>query len=241
MWVEECGGGLRIVPGESIFAICNHFAYLCGGYMNKFCNKISSFGWGVVALYWVLCGLYFAPIAAPYKLVYPLALLTVASLRSRNPMLTVALAFSALGDFFGATGVLILQIGAFAVTQICYLVVLGRQTARHPLKHIALAAAVPVALCVVALVAIVPAIEWGAIKVGAVLYALLLGSMTTLAALAEGWCVKIGALMFMLSDFMLAHLIFVSPDAALLKVSLALYFAGQLLLWLGLHSAKRRC
>jgi hypothetical protein len=53
------------------------------------CNK-SLCRWGVVALYLVLCGLFYAPIEVLYKLVYPLTLLTIASLWERMPQLTVA-------------------------------------------------------------------------------------------------------------------------------------------------------
>lgn len=193
-------------------------------------------GWGVVVLYLLLCGLFFSPIAAPYKLVYPLAMLTIVSLWARNPLLTMALAFSALGDFMGAAGVLMLQIGAFAVAQICYLLLLLRQLPKGlSFGRIALAAALPLALCVVAIVGILPAVGADVVKVAVVIYALLIGSMTTTAFLSGSRRIMLGALLFMLSDFMLAFYIFVTPNQPLLQVSLVCYLISQLLLWLGLH------
>jgi uncharacterized membrane protein YhhN len=86
------------------------------------------------------------------------------------------------------------------------------------------------------MVAILPAIGAGTVKVGVVIYALLLGTMATLAALTKSWCVRIGAMLFILSDFTLAYAIFVFSPPLLLSGSLVLYFAGQLLLWLGLRN-----
>lgn len=204
--------------------------------MNKFSNRLSWGRWGVIVLYLLLCALYFSPIAAPYKLTYPLLLLTIVSLfRCESPLLTVALAFSAVGDFCGTTGNLLLQIAAFGVTQICYLLLIWRQIQKPSPKRAILAAIVPVILCVVVFVGIVPAIEVGVVKVGVALYALLIGLMTTLAVSSKSWTMGIGALLFMLSDFILAILIFLTPVTHLSMVSLMLYFAGQLLMWQSLQ------
>lgn len=192
--------------------------------------------WGIVVLYLLLCALYFAPITAPYKVAYPLILLTIVSLWGGTPLLSLALGFSALGDVCGAEGALLFQIGAFAVAQICYSVLLFGRLPKQPFRRIALASIMPLILCAIAVVCIVPAIEFVVVKVAVVAYALLIGSMATLATLSNSWSVRIGAYLFVLSDFMLAYLIFLSPNEVLIKVSLALYFAGQLLLWLGLQN-----
>lgn len=193
------------------------------------------------ALYVVLCGLYFSPIAAPYKLTYPLLWLTCASLFCHRPIFTLALIFSALGDWFGATGGLIWQIGAFALAQICYLLLLLRcREGKVTVGRVAVAALIPLALMVVTAIYFVPAINEVVVKVGVVVYALLIGAMTTVAQLSKSWFIGVGAVLFMLSDFMLAQQIFVASNPQLLRLSLAFYFAGQLLLWLGLCGEKRR-
>lgn len=202
--------------------------------MQKVSSKTRWALWGVVVLYLVLCGLFYTPIEAPYKLVYPLGLLTIASLWERKPLLTLALGLSALGDFMGASGELLLQIGAFAAAQVCYLLLIGRCVPKRSVREVAMAASLPVVLSVVAIVAILPTVGVGAVKVGVIIYALLIGTMATLAALTRSWQVRIGAMLFMLSDFTLAYAIFVAPTPPLLDGSLVLYFAGQLLLWLGL-------
>ncbi|MBO5805516.1 MAG: hypothetical protein J6R10_01495 [Tidjanibacter sp.] len=197
--------------------------------------------WGVPALYLVLCGLYFSPIATPYKLTYPLLWLTCASLFCRRPIFTLALIFSALGDWFGATGGLIWQIGAFALAQLCYLLLLlHRREGRVTLWRVVAAALVPMALMVATICRFVPAIDEGVVKVGVVVYALLIGSMATVALLSKSWLIGGGAVLFMLSDFLLAQQIFVTSNPLLLNVSLALYFAGQLLLWVGLYIGEKR-
>lgn len=197
--------------------------------------------WGIVVLYLALCGLYFLPIVAPYKLTYPLLALTLASLWSRTPsMLTLALAFSALGDLLGAMGYLLPQIGAFAVAQVCYIVLLGRQIPKPvSLSRVALASVLPLMLCVAALMSTLPAVEGWFLGVGVVLYALLIGAMVCVAMLSGGWLIRAGALLFMFSDFLLAYAIFVTPAPALLNVSLTLYFLGQLLLWSGAQNYRR--
>ena len=211
--------------------------YLCSD-MGRFSDKRALFRWGVVALYLLLCVLFFAPIAAPYKLTYPLLLLTAASLWSRRPLFTLALAFSALGDYFGTTGGLLWQIGSFGVAQLCYLLFIARHCPRPTLRALGVAVVLPALLCAVAFVTITPAIKWGVLKAGVVAYAVLIGAMTTAAGLSGSALVRLGALLFMLSDFVLAHSLFVSPHSPLLFLSL--YFAGQLLLWLGLQTAYKK-
>ena len=192
--------------------------------------------WGIVVLYLLLCVLYFLPPNMPYKVAYPLLLLTLVSLWGHTPMLSLALGFSALGDVCGAEGALLFQIGAFAVAQICYFVLLFGRLPKQPFRRIALASIMPIVLCAIALAVIIPAIELVVMRVAVVAYALLIGAMVTVATLSNSWRVRIGAYLFVLSDFMLAYLIFLSPNGVLMNVSLALYFAGQLLLWLGLQS-----
>lgn len=194
-----------------------------------------------MVLYLLLCGLFFAPIAAPHKLVYPIALLTLCSLRYRSPLLTLALACSALGDLFGSLGSLLLQIGAFALAQLCYLLVLRRLVAKVSLRSITLAAALPAVLCLVTYIVILPAIGAPIIKLGVVGYSLLIGAMVATALLTGRQKVGLGATLFVLSDLLLAFLIFLAPNHSLQSLSLVLYFAGQLLLYLGVtESPKQR-
>ena len=192
--------------------------------------------WGIGVLYLVLCVLFFAPTTAPYKLAYPLAFLTLVSfVEGGTSLLTLALALSALGDFWGASRELLLQIGAFSVAQVCYLLLIARGLPRRSVGQIVSAVLLPVALIVIAIIAILPVGVMGAVKVGVIVYSLLIGAMVTFALLSQRWSVRIGAMLFMFSDFTLAYAIFVAPTPPLLYGSLALYFVGQWLLWLGLR------
>lgn len=193
-----------------------------------------------MVLYLLLCGLFFAPIAAPHKLVYPMALLTLYSLRHRSPLLTLALACSALGDLFGSLGSLLLQIGAFALAQLCYLLVLRRLVPKVSLRSILLAAALPAVLCLATYIIILPAIGALIIKFGVVGYSLLIGAMVATALLTGRWKVGLGATLFVLSDLLLAFLVFLAPNHTLQSLSLVLYFAGQLLLYLGVTESPQQ-
>ena len=208
--------------------------------MNKICDRTTWGRWGVVALFGALCWLYFSPIAAPHKLTYPLLLLTISSVTSRKPTLTLALAFSALGDLCGSTGALLPQIGAFGVAQVCYIVLLCKiARSRTPKLWPTLEALlIPLTLCTIAFISIIPQVASQTLQIAVVIYALVIGSMAFCAGLSGSWLVWLGATLFMVSDFLLAHALFVSPHSPLLFLSL--YFAGQLLLWLGLQTAYKK-
>ena len=185
-----------------------------------------------MALYLLLCGFYFTPIEAPCKMVYPLVLLTLCSLRYRTPLLTLALACSTLGDLFGTLGTLLPQIGAFALAHICYILTFRRIAPKTSLRTTLLATALTAAVCFVVYLAILPAIEHPIVKLCIAGYTLLIGTMTATALLTRSKKVCLGAIFFVLSDLLLAYCLFLSPYNTLL--SLALYFVGQLLLWLGI-------
>ncbi len=204
--------------------------------MNKICDKTTWGRWGVVALFGVLCLLYFSPIAAPHKLVYPLLLLTISSMPSRKPTLTLALAFSALGDLCGSLGALLPQIGAFGVAQVCYILLFCKIVrSRTPKLWPTLGAlVVPLTLCTIAFVGIIPQVASQTLQTAVVVYALVVGSMAFCAGLSGKWLVWLGATLFMVSDFLLASALFVAPLSH--YIYLPPYFAGQLLLWLGLQN-----
>ncbi|MBR3932172.1 MAG: hypothetical protein IKJ46_06345, partial [Tidjanibacter sp.] len=87
-------------------------------------------------------------------------------------------------------------------------------------------------LLLIALTAIVPKVEGGVFVAAITLYALLIGTMVFLTGLHSKWVVRVGAVCFMLSDFVLAISLFVSPLPHV--AYLPLYFIGQVLLWWGL-------
>ncbi|MBR1957991.1 MAG: hypothetical protein IKD05_03160 [Tidjanibacter sp.] len=190
----------------------------------------------VAVVYTTLCVLFFSPLDAPVKLAYPVGWLAVVSLccGGASPLLVLALTLSAVGDVCGALGLLLPQIGAFGAAQVCYLVALARHCnlVGTPPKRIIGAAALPLTLLLIALTAIVPKVEGGVFVAAITLYALLIGTMVFLAGLHSKWVVRVGAVCFMLSDFVLAISLFVSPLPHV--AYLPLYFIGQALLWWGL-------
>lgn len=206
--------------------------------MNKFWTKIVFGGWGISVLYVLLCLLFFSSIKAPHKLTYPLVLLTIASLRGRNRLLVLALAFSALGDFFGSIGELLPQIGAFGAAHIFYLLLLYKaaRNTTHKLWHTVIALLIPLTLCIIAFASIIPHVHNQTIQIAVAVYAVVIGCMTFVAGLSESHLVRIGAILFMVSDFLLAEALFVRHLPNYLY--LTPYFAGQMLLWIGLQKTN---
>jgi uncharacterized membrane protein YhhN len=135
--------------------------------------------------------LYFSPIAAPHKLTYPLLLLTISSVASRKPTLTLALAFSALGDLCGSTGALLPQIVAFGVAQVCYIVLFCKiASSRTPKLWPTLGALlIPLTLCTIAFISIIPQVASQTLQIAVVVYALVIGSMAFCAGLSGSWLV----------------------------------------------------
>lgn len=204
--------------------------------MSRTWNNTTWGKWGVVTLYILLCVLYFAPIAAPYKLAYPLLFVTIASISSRQPLLMLALAFSAVGDLCGSIGELFFQIGAFGVAHLCYIVLLCKvaRSRKHKLYTTMVALIIPITLCALAFIGIIPNISSQPLQIAVVVYAVAIGCMTFMAGLSGSCLVWIGAILFMASDFLLASSLFVAQLSH--YIYLIPYFVGQLLLWLGLQN-----
>lgn len=204
---------------------------------NKYAHKV-----GAALVYLLLCALYFVPLPAPAKLCYPVAWLAVASLGSRTWWLTLALCFSALGDLLGVKGELLAQIGAFGVAQVCYIIQLSRQSNLRTAatKSIVGAALLPAILLATALIITLPQVGTTILKIGVVVYGATIGTMVFFATLFGSLLSKVGAVMFMLSDFVLAISLFTTPHPTAHLIYLPLYWLGQGLMWWGITLRGRK-
>lgn len=156
--------------------------------------------------------------------------------------LTLALSFSTIGDLFGVMGELLPQIGAFGVAQVCYIIQLYQYNTLHTTstKSIVRATILPIILLTTALIVTFPHIETTILKIGVVVYGATIGTMVFFACLSGSLLSKVGAVCFMLSDFVLALSLFTTPHPAAPLIYLPLYWLGELLLWWGITLRGRK-
>ncbi len=182
-----------------------------------------------------------------YRIIGPLATLTLAGTLCLPWQMTLAMAFSLTGDFMGAYGSFIGQMGFFALAHIMLITYFtgklrsmrqdmkGRPDAASSRRNGRCAAAVIIAaaLLVFALLCIVPHAPAGVIRIGCTIYAALICSMFSLAMMQHELIFAAGATLFLFSDMILSWNKFVCPIAASKWLIMVPYYAGQLLIWCG--------
>lgn len=183
-------------------------------------------------------------IVVKYRIIGPLLALTVAGAFLLPVRMTLAMGFSMAGDFAGAYGSFIFQMGFFAVAHIMLITYFaGRIAAVRPRIGKGAAAAVAVivlALLTLALTCIIPCAPSGVIRSGCAVYAALICTMAGLAMMQRNWIFSVGALLFLFSDMVLSWNKFVSPVDASRWLIMVPYYMGQLLLWVGAVRTGRR-
>ena len=206
---------------------------------------------------------FFIPIGVPegknllfsLRLALPAAVLALSGIGLLPWQMTAGFFFCAVGDMMGVLGSFEGQMGGFAVAHICFIAWLTKQLPKSILNssffilHSSFIYITP--LCIAPLffaaVRIIPAIHDMPIRVGCVIYALLLtGTMWTAwlrmassaypsKGNANGWALltALGATLFLVSDFVLAWNKFVAsiPNSRILIMST--YYAALLLLFMG--------
>lgn len=189
-----------------------------------------------------------------YRIIGPLATLTLAGALCLPWQMTLAMAFSLTGDFMGAYGSFIGQMGFFALAHIMLITYFagrlrpmrqdmkGRPDAassRRNGKCAAAAMIIAAALLVFALISIVPHAPAGVIRTGCTIYAALICSMFCLAMMQHELLFAAGAASFLFSDMILSWNKFVCPIAASNWLIMVPYYAGQLLIWCGAFRKSR--
>lgn len=179
-----------------------------------------------------------APFKIPHQICLPVGLLCLASLWLTPWEITLALLFSAIGDLAGSCGQLIIQMGAFAVAHIFYIVFFVR---RFLLKRTKMTAKMKgflmmLGICIVSLlimvfIKVVPAAPSGIIRTGTGIYAVIICLMLLTALMQRSLLYALGALLFVISDFTLAWTMFVEPVPNAELILLSTYFAAQWLLF----------
>ncbi len=186
--------------------------------------------------------LFFLPVDLAHKLVIPVSLLTLASLWMCPWQITLALLFSALGDYMGSCGNFIGQMGFFAVGHVFYIVYfIGRYFRRverdrkltgKAKGYLAMVVFCTLALWAVAFFRIAPGAPAGIVRTGVCIYALIIGTMMVSALLQRSSLFALGAVLFVFSDFILAWNKFVEPVPYRDCLVLGTYFLAQWLLFI---------
>ncbi len=207
----------------------------------------------VSVLFLILVALFFAPVNIPYKLAWPVAVLFIASLKLLPWQMSLAMLFSCVGDFWGACGNFLAQMTSFAIAHIfiiCYffsryrLGVLRRRYTRYSVRYMTMAAVFVLPVLLFAFVKIVPHVPSGVLRHGVSFYAILIAVMVWSALQQRSMLFGIGAILFLVSDMILAWNRFVEPLPNSTMLILVPYYLAQWLLfmrstkWWGRHMER---
>ena len=173
--------------------------------------------------------LFFTKAAAlPYKVAWPVLLLSLATFLSRRRELLpfgFAFLFSAAGDAVGARGLFIPQMAFFALAHVAY-VCWFLPRARRRLRAASLAVTVPL------FAAIVPEAPFPAERIGVAVYGLVIAAMLYSALQYDGACAagfRCAALLFVFSDAVIAWNRFIGPVPARTWIVMTTYYLAQYL------------
>lgn len=202
-------------------------------------RKVKAAAFVATGLYLALVAMFFAYVPVPYKFRLPVGLLCVASLWLTPWEMSLALLFSAMGDFAGSTGHFIAQMGTFAVAHVFYITFFVRRYIRKGTKMTSKMQGyiMMLGICVAALLAlifakVVPAVPAGILKTGVSIYAVMISVMLFSALMQRSMFYAFGALLFVVSDFLLAWNKFIEPIPYYDAIILGTYFAAQWLFFI---------
>lgn len=189
------------------------------------------------------CALFFfSPVRLPHKITLTLASAFIASLWLCPWQISLALLFSALGDYFGSCHIFLAQMGFFALGHIFYVWFfvhrwltkvepdrkLTAKVKGQALVYLLLVAAI----LFVAFTKIVPCADAGVIRTGVCIYAVLISAMLFSALMQRSSLYALGAVLFVFSDFILAWNKFVDPIQHSGLLIMTTYYLGQYLLFI---------
>ena len=192
---------------------------------------------GTVAVYTLAAVMYFLPIPVPHKLALPMLLLTVLSFGQVPHIMTLAFLFSCLGDLAGSyhTGdnviPFLLQMGGFAVAHVLMTTNFLKAGSGRGRKVWYVAAAAAVAIS--AMLLIVPDTPTGAVRIGTIVYILVISLMLASALKTERLLTSAGAVLFVASDYTLAWSSFVGSIPGSGYLILVPYYLAQILIFCG--------
>lgn len=205
-------------------------------------RKIRPGALAAAGLFLVFAALFFSPVKIPHKISFTVASAFIASLWLCPWQISLALLFSALGDYFGSCHNFLGQMGFFAVGHVFYIWFFIKRwltKVEHDRKLTAKAKglAFMLVLLIAALLAIVftrivPHAPEGIVRIGVSIYAVLISTMLYFALMQRSSLFASGAVLFVFSDFILAWNKFVEPIPYSGLLIMIPYYAGQFLLFM---------
>lgn len=200
----------------------------------------------VYVLYAIFVLLYFVPCFSwPYKTCIPLLILAVFS-AGRSPwQITAALFLSALGDLSGSfkgmasagEWAFIAQMLFFALAHFCYIFYfcifgLSHKRGRKKMeRHEGLYLGMVLGICMIALYNalgyVVPCVEPEVLRICVISYTGIITAMLFTALMTKDWILGLGAVLFVISDFILAWNTFVNAVPAERYLIMVPYYASQ--------------
>ena len=204
-------------------------------------RRVKPVVFAVTGLFLCLAVLFFAPVPIPHKLCLPMGVLVLSSLWLTPWEVFAALLFSIIGDWFGSCGIFLAQMGSFAVGHMFYILFFirrfsrkverdGKMTAKAKGYLLMLAICI-LSLLVMVFIKVIPCAPAGIIRTGASIYAVLIFVMFFTALLQRSLFYALGALLFVISDFILAWNRFVEPVPYRDALVLGTYLSAQWLLF----------
>ena len=191
-------------------------------------------------LFLLLVIVYFSPMQLAYKLAMPVGLLFVASMWLLPWQMMLAMLFSCAGDYFGATGNFLAQMGSFALAHIFiisyfasrYRVGISRRKyGRLSKMYMITATAVVLPVLIFAFIGIIPSVPAGVLSYGVIVYSLLIATMLWFALQQRSLMFALGAVLFLTSDMVLAWNRFVDSVPYSSYFILVPYYLAQWLLF----------
>lgn len=205
-------------------------------------NKIRPVALTAAGLFLFFAALFFSPIAIPHKIAFTVGSAAVMSLWLCPWQITLALLFSATGDYFGSCHNFIAQMSFFGLAHVFYVcyftkrwLVKVERDKKMTTKAKGLAFILLVMLAAFltfVFLKIVPCAPQGVIRVGVSIYAILISSMLYMALMQRSSLFALGAVMFVFSDFILAWNKFVEPIEYSRLLIMIPYYAGQFLIFM---------
>lgn len=195
----------------------------------------------VSLIFLALSILFFSPVSIPHKVTFPLALLFIASLWLLPWQMSMAMLFSALGDYFGSCNNFILQMSFFAFAHVFMIwfftqryfrkVEMDGKLTDKAKGYMATILSCSIALLSFIFMKVVPAAEPGVIRIGVGIYACLICGMMVTALMQRSSLFAVGAILFVFSDFILAWHKFVEPVPYRRYLVMVTYYLAQWLLF----------
>lgn len=203
-----------------------------------------------IAVFLIFALIFFLPVNIPYKIAIPMLIITLAGIKILPWQVTLAALFSCLGDLAGAMQSFEFQMGFFAINHIFLIWWLITQIVKVPRMVNAIYGAIVLPVLVSALILVVPEVENIALRCGVGIYAMLISTMLFTALLASHPQIKgfhktkfipllaAGAVLFVISDYILAWNKFVAPVPYRTLLVISTYYGGQFLIFLGASKIK---